>query len=79
MSDTTQWPRREKDRVVATLVGQALDDIKARNIDIATAFRLVAERAWAEGHRAGLNAGGFPEPSPEPPTATRPDDADLED
>jgi hypothetical protein len=79
MSDTTPWPRRERDRVVAMLVGQALDDIEARNIDIATAFRLVAERAWAEGHRTGLNASGFPEPSPEPPTVTRPDDADLED
>jgi hypothetical protein len=56
------------------LVGQALDDIEAQNIDLATTFQLVAERAWAEGHRAGRNAGGFPES----PTATRPNDADLE-
>jgi hypothetical protein len=63
--------------VVAMLVGQALDDLEARNIDTVTAFRLVAERAWVEGHRAGLNAVGFPEPSPEPPTVTRPSTADL--
>jgi hypothetical protein len=44
------------------LVGQAFDDSEAQNIDLVTAFRLVAERAWAEGHRAGLNAGGLPEP-----------------
>jgi hypothetical protein len=78
MSDTTPWPHREKDRVVAMLVRQALDDIEARNIDLATAFRLVAERSRDEGHRAGLNASGFPEPSPAPPTTTRPNDADLE-
>jgi hypothetical protein len=68
MSDTASWPRRESERVVAMLVSQALDDIEAENIDVATAFRLVAERAWTEGHRAGLTAGGFPEPPTGHPT-----------
>jgi hypothetical protein len=37
MSDTA--PR---DRVVALLVGQALDGVESERVDVATAFRLVA-------------------------------------
>jgi hypothetical protein len=54
--------------VVALLVGQALDDVESERIDVATAFRLVAVRAWTEGYRAGTHTGDFLEPPPEPPT-----------
>jgi hypothetical protein len=64
MSDLASSAGRERNRVVAMLVSQALDDLEAERIDAATAFRLVAERAWAEGHRAGLHAGSFVEPPP---------------
>jgi hypothetical protein len=54
------------------LVSQALDDLESERIDATTAFRLVAERAWSEGHRAGLHAGSFAQP---PPAPTRADEA----
>jgi hypothetical protein len=78
MSDTASSAGGERDRMIAMLVGQALDDLESEHIDAATAFRLVAERAWAEGHRAGLNAGGVLEPTPEPPAATRVTDVNRE-
>jgi hypothetical protein len=78
MSDSASPAGRERARVISMLVGQALDDLESENIDAATAFRLVAERAWAEGHRAGLNAGGVPEPRPEPPADTRMTDVNLD-
>ena len=67
MSDAPPSPRRMKDRVVAMLVGQALDDLEAEHIDIATALRLVAELAWVEAYRVGLNARDFPKAPTEPP------------
>jgi len=72
MSDLASSAGRERDRVVAVLVSQALDDLESERIDAATAFRLVAERAWSEGHRAGLHAGSFAQP---PPAPTRADEA----
>jgi hypothetical protein len=78
MSDLASAAGRERDPVVSMLVGQALDDLESERIDAATAFRLVAERAWTEGHRAGLNAGGFLQPPPAPRTATRTDEVNLE-
>ena len=67
MSDTSSWLSRERDRVVAMLVGQALDDVESERIDVATAVRLVAGRAWTEGYRAGSHAVDFLEPPREPP------------
>jgi hypothetical protein len=71
MSDAATSPGRESHRVVAMLVGHALDDLESERIDIDTAFRLVAERAWAEGYGVGLCAGGCPEPSARPPPRER--------
>jgi hypothetical protein len=34
---------------VETIVAQALDDLEARRIDVATALRLVATIAWNHG------------------------------
>jgi hypothetical protein len=67
MSDTAAWLSRERDRVVIMLVGQALDDVESERIDVATAIRLVAGRAWTEGYRAGSHAGDFIEPPRDPP------------
>jgi hypothetical protein len=75
MSDLASSAGRERERVVAMLVSQALDDLESERLDAATAFRLVAERAWAEGHRAGLHAGSFAQP---PPASTRTDGVVLE-
>jgi hypothetical protein len=77
MSDVASPPARERHRVIAMLVAQALDDRESERIDIATAFRLVAEHAWSEGYRIGLCTSGFPEPLARPPPVDRPNDADL--
>lgn len=62
MSDASTSPSERGHRAVALLVGQALDDLESERIDLATALQLVVERAWSEGHRAGLAAVGPPEP-----------------
>jgi hypothetical protein len=67
MSDAASWLSRERDRVVAMLVGQALDDVESERIDVATAIRLAAGRAWTEGYRAGSHAVDFVEPPRELP------------
>jgi hypothetical protein len=71
MSDAATSPARERRRVVAMLVGHALDDLESERIDIDTALLLVAGRAWVESYRAGLYAGGCPEPSARPPPRER--------
>jgi hypothetical protein len=58
------------------LVGQALDDLESERLDLATAFQLVVNRAWSEGHQTGLRAGGYPEQPTRAPPAARSDDAD---
>jgi hypothetical protein len=35
------------------LIGIALDDLDQGNLDVETALRLVAQRAWDQGYRAG--------------------------
>ena len=35
------------------LIGIALDDLEQGNVDVETALRLVAQRAWDQGYRAG--------------------------
>jgi hypothetical protein len=53
---------QRQDQVVTMLVGLALDDLESGNIDVETALRFVAHRAWVEGHREGVNArNGFNE------------------
>ncbi|MDT7622001.1 MAG: hypothetical protein QOI50_2032 [Pseudonocardiales bacterium] len=66
---------QRQDHVITMLVGLALDDLESGNIDVETALRFVAHRAWVEGHREGVNAGNefdeFVEPLP-PPIETDP-------
>jgi hypothetical protein len=51
-------PNPEQDRAVSVLVGLALDDLESGNLDVETALRFVAHRAWTAGLRKGQNAGG---------------------
>jgi hypothetical protein len=41
---------------VTVLVGQALDDLEAKRVDIESALRILANAAWVEGHREGRGA-----------------------
>jgi hypothetical protein len=40
-------------RALDLLIGIALDDLEQGNLDVETALRLVAHRAWDQGYRAG--------------------------
>ncbi|HEY0574495.1 MAG TPA: hypothetical protein VGD73_10355 [Pseudonocardia sp.] len=40
-------------RALDLLIGIALDDLDQGNLDVETALRLVAQRAWDQGYRAG--------------------------
>jgi hypothetical protein len=42
-------------RTLEKLIGLALDDLEQGNLDVETALRLVARRAWDRGYRAGAN------------------------
>jgi hypothetical protein len=41
------------DRALDLLISIALDDLDQGNLDVETALRLVAQRAWDQGYRAG--------------------------
>jgi hypothetical protein len=41
------------DRALDLLISIALDDLDQGNLDFETALRLVAQRAWGQGYRAG--------------------------
>ena len=41
------------DRALDLLISIALDDLEQGNLDVETALRLVAQRAWDQGYRAG--------------------------
>jgi hypothetical protein len=45
-------------RAVNVLVGLALDDLECGNLDVETALRFVAHRAWIAGLRDARNASG---------------------
>jgi hypothetical protein len=51
-----------RERVIEGLVGLALDDLETGNLDIETALRLVATRAWSEGHHEGASSKGSSQP-----------------
>jgi hypothetical protein len=51
-------PSSEQDRAVNVLVGLALDDLECGNLDVETALRFVAHRAWLAGLRDAQNASG---------------------
>jgi hypothetical protein len=51
-----------RERVIEGLVGLALDDLESGNVDIETALRLIATRAWSEGHHEGASSKGSSQP-----------------
>jgi hypothetical protein len=59
MLETPPLPGSDpQDRIVQVLVGLALDDLEYGHLDVETALRFVANRAWDEGHREGANHTG---------------------
>jgi hypothetical protein len=64
MSAEASQPSSEHDRVVGLLVGLALDDLECGNLDVETALRFVAHRAWLAGLREAQNTsdGGVAQP-----------------
>jgi hypothetical protein len=51
-------PSSEQDRAVNVLVALALDDLECGNLDVETALRFVAHRAWIAGLSDAQNASG---------------------
>jgi hypothetical protein len=59
MSAEASQPSSEHDRAIGVLVGLALDDLECGNLDVETALRFVAHRAWLAGlHEAQNTSGG---------------------
>jgi hypothetical protein len=59
MLETPSLPGSDRqDRIIQALVGLALDDLDYGHLDVETALRFVANRAWGEGHREGANHTG---------------------
>jgi hypothetical protein len=59
MLETPSLPGSDRqDRIIQALVGLALDDLEYGHLDVETALRFVANRAWGEGHREGANHTG---------------------
>jgi hypothetical protein len=53
--------------MIELLIGLALDDLASEHIDTESVLRLVAHRAWTEGHREGVNLSAGRSPTmPEP-------------
>jgi hypothetical protein len=59
MLQTPPLPGSDRqDQMVQVLVGLALDDLECGQLDAESALRLVANRAWVEGHREGAHLSG---------------------
>jgi hypothetical protein len=58
MTAAASQPSSEQDRAVNVLVGLALDDLECGNLDVETALRFVAHRAWIAGLREAQNTSG---------------------
>jgi hypothetical protein len=67
MTAAASQPSAGQDRAVNVLVRLALDDLECGNLDVETALRFVAHRAWTTGLRDTQNArgGGVAQPGDE--------------
>ena len=52
-----EWTDIHLRQLTPVVVQQALDEVRAGNIDLETALRWVADMAWAEGRGSGLAEG----------------------
>jgi hypothetical protein len=61
-----RWSDIHLRQLTPVVVQQALDEVRAGNIDLETAVQWVADMAWAEGRNSGLAEGTSPAPNRAP-------------